>query len=378
MALLTSLPVELIIEILSRLGWHTAHYSDRERQSDLTSVALVSRPCMFYYSTHPAFLHAAQYLLYSSPSLTIRNSGRSASLASTVSSKPELASLITSLVAFSDKDVGHPASVTTILNSCLNVSSLSLGVAIFNTSEASNALKLAALQKNLTRFTWVGIDLYPVADLLAAWTNLRDLNVTVETSKGLEIIAIPRYHLQILSVSGRPTHGMLVLGGDYLVHLLGSTRPGTLRVLELHHICFESSDDTASTVLNPYLPFVRSLTMRHLIPNPLLDWLSVCEPHTSLRRLVYSPTAGTTLETFGNPLPIPKSLRSIHVTGRTTYLEMGLIPTLQSLGVEDHALRLIELRGPFASDPRSAVLRTLCTVQGIELQVRREFSGLSD
>ncbi|SCV71887.1 BQ2448_4581 [Microbotryum intermedium] len=358
----------LIIEILSRLGWQTAHYSDRERQSDLASIAL----------THPAFLHATQYVLYSSSALTIRNAGRSASLASTVSSKPDLALLVTSLVAFANTDGGHPSSVTTILNSCPNVASLSLGGSLFLHPNASDALKLATLQTNLTKFVWWGNDLSSVVDLLSAWTNLENLSIMIHDLSGLRSVPKPSYHLKRLSITGRTPHQLTIAGRSFFSQLFGSTQPGTLEILELRSINFEASFDPSlgDPILAPCFPFLRSLTLQHLRPYPLVDWLSLCESHNSLRHLEYSPFAGEIVsrDAEASTFSIPKTLRSIQLMGRKTYLEMGLSRALERLGEDDNDLKLVKLSGPYASDPGLTEVGRVCKAQGIELQVRREFS----
>ncbi|GAA5872847.1 hypothetical protein JCM8547_005718 [Rhodosporidiobolus lusitaniae] len=394
---LDELPNELLLKIFD--DYQDDFRSDRTRQSNLARLALVNS----------TFSSVAHTLLYGSRAVTVRSAGRTFLLARTLSSNPDLASVVKHFVARSEMDNGHLPSLVQILSTA-KLTSVTLSSVFFAKDPPVELYSALQAQNELLSFSYGyhGLDspLGPIAPLLQSWPALKNLTLA-------EIAAVrrdqssfpftpsrelrswgppPPYRLSSLSISNVRIINLVGWSLPAFEWLLGSMNsPSSLTSLTLVEFdgLFDlaqlfsllSSRGCSNALERLTIRNFRDATTQSSFPieegQEDVEYAGAFDPNNlsayfpSLRHLSLDNNDDETC--FSTPHPhllLPPSLRTIELY-EDLFLTWNLLQT-----VEDGAppsLGAARLVGPFASDPDVKQLKAACEKRGIAFRVERSF-----
>ncbi|KAI5477345.1 hypothetical protein MNV49_006487 [Pseudohyphozyma bogoriensis] len=376
-----SLPPELVLHILSLVGWENRTYNDRERQADLTQFALV----------HRWFVWPAQSLLFKSPSL--KNAGRGGLFDRTLSgpSGTSLADLVVGIKynCTTHQDTGHPDVLIRILEkTAKHLTGLSLAAVLFCHGEASERLLQAVMQaERVTTFTFGFGDFREgvrIAPLLQRWERLEDLTLNfirldAVVPKSLDSPSKPTYVLRSLSLSHVDIDSRVSVEW-----LLGSTKTA-LEELHLDRVVFTERDTssgenqdhvTASTLIrsSAVLASLRRLTLKNVIFT-LARQTAQTYPCFADSILPLCPLledfalgAAPDSELKFAALPLPKGIRRVEIVGKELFKQVGMLEILEGEGVP--LLDTVLLVGAYRGAKEVQEVINHCTRRGVVFQNR--------
>ncbi|KAL8290035.1 hypothetical protein RQP46_002974 [Phenoliferia psychrophenolica] len=372
------LPPELLSLILESVDSPT--YSDKERQTDLTSFSLVSR----------SLRGPAQGLLFARP--TIRNAGRAFLLLRTLehTDSHELASAVRafSFTTATTQDNAHPGITTSIL-ALTTPSSLTLGSRLFDATHGDAVEDLRATLRARSDVQAFSFGFHQptnvhgrIYEFLLAWPGLKSLALSAFDLQ-LAYPALSR------PIPPPPTYNLveLTLVDVYIKPLpplslswfLGGTTT-SLRSLTLHGVTFNDEEDSAQTdLLFPILPshllHITHLSLHNLTwlepsayssPCRIAQILPLCPAlrSLSLADKVYDRLVlGAGLDDF----PLPATMQELEVVGRTLFWKVGLSAVVER---DQGALRRVVLVGPTANMLGVKEVAEVCARKGVGFKTR--------
>ncbi|KAK4700607.1 hypothetical protein P7C70_g5637, partial [Phenoliferia sp. Uapishka_3] len=356
-------------------------YSDKERQTDLTSFSLVSR----------SFRAPAQSILYSRP--VIRNAGRAFILHRTLSS-PLSSTLSTLVRAFSFRastfqDNADPGVSTLILQQT-NPVEITLGSRLFDAAhgdESVDELRKVLLEKvDVESFSFgfhQASNIHGrIYNFLSRWTELKKLTLShFDLQLAYPGLASPTppppsYALESLTLLDCYIKPLPPLS---LSWVLGSTTHH-LRTLILSSVTFNAVSSDLFPLLPAHLVNLTHLTLHNLTwvaprgtPNPAALYpcransiLPVCLAlHSlSLEDTFYDKTMDTVFE----DLPIPKTLKDLEVVGKTLFWKIGVTTLVK--GGNGAPLQSVVLVGPTVVTTGVKEVLAACKEKGILARTR--------
>ncbi|KAM0791197.1 hypothetical protein ACM66B_005679 [Microbotryomycetes sp. NB124-2] len=373
MALITHLPPELLIAIISSIATlpDTAVYSDKERQRDLASFALVSTQ----------WSEPANWLLYAGKA-TLRNAGRIASFARTLEHRLDYARRLKTIDCRIAHDACHPGHLNRVLKlSDVELKSLAIHETYFFHGPASTLMRDLLLQnqaRSMRSFTFVGSFRWfyeaRVWTLLQTWTGLQDLTLEFGTpqERALESrpdkhVSPPTYKLKTFKIT---CHDWCLRSGYvswYLGNSAGRLHKLSLAVIDSWRTDVRPWSDNDLPLLEPYLGTCSQFDFKvDRCSFDIVDKVLQLAPDLKHFRLDYSCSSIESDQ--GQLTSLPCQLATIEIVGKTVAQRIGL------LGMDlPPTLRQVTLVGHFDSDPAAKHVQSACERQGIKCLVRPMF-----
>ncbi|GAA5975709.1 hypothetical protein JCM11641_005844 [Rhodosporidiobolus odoratus] len=359
---LLDLPVELLLRIASLLGADLKVYTDKERQADLARIAPVNS----------TFCHVARTLLYGGV-VNVRSAGRTFLLHQTLHSAPSLASLVRTLVAKSESDNGHLASLISIL-SLTRLTSATLSAVFFTSNPPFELYTALQSHTQLRAFSYGyrGIDtpLAPIAPLLQLAPPYpshprpcRPMGAESLVISNCRIIDTPGWPLLAIKWLLGSTNclaSLTLVGFDGLFDL-----PQLFTLLTARHCAYTLEHLVIRNFRN-------AIEFDPDFPPPPFDPKTFPTFFPSLSSMSLGNNDDETC--FASPTPslvLPPSLRTLELY-EDLFLDWRLLATIEE-GRSPLALRNVKLVGPFPTDPDVKALKQACEERGMLFEVERTF-----
>ncbi|KAK4048341.1 hypothetical protein OIV83_004863 [Microbotryomycetes sp. JL201] len=373
MARIVDLPPELLIAIMSSIATlpDTAVYSDKERQRDLASFALVNKQMS----------EPASWLLYAGKA-TLRNAGRIASFARTLEHRPDLCRKLKTLDCRIVHDACHPGHLNRVLKlPDVELASLAIHETYFFHGPASVQMRELLLTHHagsMRSFTFVGSFRWfyeaQISSLLKQWTGLEHLALEFGTpqdraleSRPNKHNAPPTYKLKTFRIT---CHDWCFRAG-YLAWYLGQSAGEldslSLAVIDSWQIDIRPWSDRDLPLLEPYLVSCSKFDLKvDKCSFDIIEKLLQLAPDLRHFRLDYS-TCPTAFDQ-GQINSLPKKLRTLELVGNLVAQRTGLLnihlPT---------SLHEVIITGHFDSDPAAKQVQSLYERNGIRCIIRPKF-----
>ncbi|KAK4053893.1 hypothetical protein OIO90_003730 [Microbotryomycetes sp. JL221] len=375
MAKIDQLPPELVMAIMDSIARlpDTAVYSDKERQRDLASFALVNKQ----------FSAAATRLLYAGKA-TLRNAGRSHLFARTLEQRLDLAQSLQTLDCTSTQDSCFPNHLNRVLKlPDVRLTSLAIGESYFTHGPASiQALELL-LDKPMRSFTWIGSFrwFYEVKlwRLLTAWHKLKHLALELASAVDRALDARidktrpkPLYKLTSFRIQ---CHEWCLRAGYvewYLGHSAGTIERLSLSILSSWQIGVRPFDERDLPRLAPYLESCTHLSLKlDWCSFDVLDQLLASTPRLLSFRFEY--TSSSEESDIGKLQSLPSQLHSIELVGRRLFQRVGLLDALEN-GWAPPSLSRVTILGHFDSDAPAREAKWICQAARVHCVVKPIFA----